>query len=108
MAKNFLIVLKNLQKIQQKTPSKRAIQKTVEPSGDLIGNKIVDKITSVSKKPTMKLHSKELRNNNNNETDAEITTHKKRYISPEERQQVIDELRLVPKKDAYFQKLLMN
>ena len=50
----------------------------------------------------MKLHSKELRNNNNNETDAEITTHKKRYISPEERQQVIDELRLVPKKDAYF------
>ena len=98
MAKNFLIVLKNLQKIQQKTPSKRAIQKTVEPSGDLIGNKIVDKITSVSKKPTMKLHSKELRNNNNNETDAEITTHKKRYISPEERQQIIDELRLVPKK----------
>ena len=90
MAKNFLIVLKNLQKIQQKTPSKRAIQKTVEPSGDLIGNKIVDKITSVSKKPTMKLHSKELRNNNNNETDSEITTHKKRYISPEERQQVID------------------
>ena len=33
---------------------------------------------------------------------------KKRYISPEERQQIIDELRLVPKKDAYFQKLLMN
>ena len=64
----------------------------------MIGNKIVDKITSVSKKPTMKLHSKELRNNNNNETDAEITTHKKRYISPEERQQIIDELRLVPKK----------
>ena len=27
---------------------------------------------------------------------------KKRYISPEERQQIIDELRLVPKKDAYF------
>ena len=33
-----------------------------------------------------------------NETDAEIATHKKRYISPEERQQIIDELRLVPKK----------
>ena len=27
----------------------------------------------------------------------EITTHKKRYLSPEERQQVIDELRLVSK-----------
>ena len=35
-----------------------------------------------------------------NETDAEIATHKKRYISPEERQQIIDELRLVPKKYA--------
>ena len=27
----------------------------------------------------------------------EITTHKKRYISPEERQHIIDELTLVPK-----------
>ena len=25
--------------------------------------------------------------------DVEITTHKKRYVSPEERQQIIDELR---------------
>ena len=29
-------------------------------------------------------------------------THKERYIYPEERQQIIDELRLVPKRDAYF------
>ena len=29
--------------------------------------------------------------------DVELTTPKKRYISPEERQQIIDELRLVPK-----------
>ena len=29
--------------------------------------------------------------------DVEITTYKKRYISPEERHQIIDELRLVPK-----------
>ena len=34
--------------------------------------------------------------------NAEITTHNKRYISPEERQRIIDELRLLPKKDAYF------
>ena len=68
-----------------KTASKRAIQKTAEATGDLIGNKIADKITSVSKKPAMELHSKELPNNNN-ETDAEIIAHKKRYISPEERQ----------------------
>ena len=33
-----------------KTSSQRAIQKTVEATVDLIGNKIADKITSVSKK----------------------------------------------------------
>ena len=36
-------------------------------------------------------------NNNNNNEDVELATHKKRYISPEERKQIIDELRLVPK-----------
>ena len=80
-----------------KTASKRAIQKTAEATGDLIGNKIADKITSVSKKKsTTELHSKELLNN---ETEAaEIDILKKRYISPEERKQIIEELRLVPKK----------
>ena len=33
-----------------KAASKREIQKTAEATGDLIGNKITDKITSVSKK----------------------------------------------------------
>ena len=70
-----------------------AIQKTAEATGDLIGNKIADKITAVSKKPS---------NNNDNNKDLELTIHKKRYISPEERQQIINELRLVPKKDEYF------
>ena len=32
-----------------KTGSKRAIQKTAEATGDLVGNKIADKITSVLK-----------------------------------------------------------
>ena len=41
-------------------------------------------------------------NNNNNNEDLELTVHKKRYISPEERHQIINELRLVPKKDEYF------
>ena len=71
-----------------KTASKRAIQKTAEGTGDLIGNKIADKITSISKK-----------SNNNNNEDVELTTHKKRHISPEERQQIFNELRLIPKKD---------
>ena len=75
-----------------KTGSKRAIQKK-EATGDLIGNKIADKIASFLKKsPTelhsMKLHSKELQND-------ETEVPKIRYISPEERQQTIDELRLV-------------
>ena len=69
-----------------KTALKRSIQKTAEATGDLIGNEIADKITSVSK------NSKKLP-----EEDVEIITHKKRYISPEERQQIIDELRLAPK-----------
>ena len=37
-----------------KTASKRAIQKTAEATVDLIGNKIADKITSVSKKNLQK------------------------------------------------------
>ena len=35
-----------------KTASKRAIQKTAEATGYLVGNKIADKITSASKKIT--------------------------------------------------------
>ena len=82
-----------------KTASKRAIQKTAEANGDLIGNKITDKITSVSKKPATKLHSKELHDNDEiKEEDAEIATPKKRYTSPEERKQIIEELRSVPEK----------
>ena len=74
-----------------KTASKKAIQKTAEETGDFIRNKIPDKITSISKKPIKELH------NDETEEDAEITTNKKRYMSPKERQQIIDELRLVPK-----------
>ena len=85
-----------------KTDSERAIQKTAEATGDLIGNNIADKITSVSKK------SSNNDNNNNNNENTELTTLKKRYISPKEKQQIINELRLVPKKDEYFKKLLMN
>ena len=70
-----------------KTASKRAIQKTAEETGNLSRNKIADKITSLSKKS-----SKELQNN---EANDESETPEERYISPEKRQQIIDELRLV-------------
>ena len=68
-----------------KTVSKRAIQKTTEATGNLIGNKIADKITRVSKKSSTELHSK------NDNVYSEIEK---------------------PKKDTYLQKkdnkLLMN
>ena len=75
-----------------KTASKRAIQKTAEAAGDLICNKIADKITSVSKKPAKESP------NDETEEDVEIASPKKRYISPQERKQIIEELRLLPKK----------
>ena len=86
---------KLLDSAKKSTTDAIKIQKTAEATGNLIGNKIADKITSVSKKKcTKELH--------NNDEDIEITTHKKIHISPEERQQIIDELKLVPKRDAYF------
>ena len=65
--------------------NKQAIQKTAEATGDLIDNKIADKITSISKKSTKKLPTVA--------ENVELATRRKRYI----RQQIIDELRLVPK-----------
>ena len=62
---------------------------SIEPRDDLVGNKITDKIARVSKKSTKKLPTID--------EDVELTTHKKRHISPEERQQIINELRLIPK-----------
>ena len=63
-----------------KTASRRTIQKAAEATGDLIVNQIAYKITSASK---------------NSNVTSEIEAPKRRYISPEERQQIIDELRLV-------------
>ena len=70
-----------------KTASKKGIQKTAEATGDLIGNKVADKIISVWKKSSTP--------SQNNEANDESETPKERYISPEKRQQIIDELRLV-------------
>ena len=61
------------------------MQKTAEARGDLVGNFIADKITSISKKPASIPHS----NAASNETPRE------RYISPQERQKIIDELILI-------------
>ena len=60
-----------------RTTSKRIVQKTAEATGDLIGNKIDDKITSIDKTK-----------------EKETKKTEEIYISPEKRQQVIDDLRL--------------
>ena len=56
-----------------KTAVKRILQKSAEATGDLIGNKIADKNTA-----------KPIKNDVTNE----------RYVSPEERQEIINKLRL--------------
>ena len=75
-----------------KTASKIAIQKTAEGTGGFISNNVADKITSVSQK---KSYNND--NDDDDDDDVELFTHAKRYISPEERRQIIDELRLVPR-----------
>ena len=53
----------------------------------MIGNKIANKITSVSKTSSRHLQKDDANN--------EIEVPKERYISPEKIQKIIDELRLV-------------
>ena len=65
-----------------KTASKIAIQKTTEAASDLTGNKIADKTTRASKTSAQ----------SNLEANEEILG--ERYISPELRQKIIDDLRL--------------
>ena len=60
-----------------KTASKRQVQKTAEGTGDLIGNKIADKITSIGN-PKEKKNKQSSRN----------------LYSIRKRQQIIDDLRL--------------
>ena len=48
-AKNFLIMLNNLQQVHLKLLPKRVIQNTAEGAGALIGNKIANRIMKVSK-----------------------------------------------------------
>ena len=54
MAKTLLDSAKKSATDVIKAASKRAIRKTAEANCDLIGNKIADKITSVSKKNLIK------------------------------------------------------
>ena len=76
MVTNFLIVLKKSTTDAIKAASKRAIKKNrsnLEATGDLIGNKLADKITSVSNKKA----NNNIDKYNNDDDGVELTTHKK-------------------------------
>ena len=73
--------LMDLSKTFAKTAGKKILKETANETGDLIGNKIADKITA---KPSKKSHDNEVING----------IPKERYISPKERQKIIDELKL--------------
>ena len=72
--------LMDVSKTFAKFAGKKILKETAKATGDLIGNKIADKITA---KPS---------NKSNDEVINEIP--KERYISPKERQKIIDELKL--------------
>ena len=61
-----------------KAASKRVVQKTAKATGDLIGNKIAEKITSVGK----------------SKQDDKTKKIEEIYISPEKRKQMIHDVRL--------------
>ena len=73
--------LKLLQKTKQnkKNNKKKAIQKTEETTGDMNGNKTASKITKFSR------HSPQ---------NATETVESEKYIYPEKKQKIIDDLRL--------------
>ena len=64
-----------------KTASRSVVQKTAEATGDLTGNKIVHKITSVGK-------------TKNKDKEDETNERQEINIPPEKRQQIINDLRL--------------
>ena len=71
----------DLSKTFAKTAGKKILKETAKATGDLIGNKIAHKITA---KPSKKSQSDEVING----------IPKERYISPTERQKIIDEVKL--------------
>ena len=81
-------MLNNLQQMHLKMLHKRTIQNTAEATGDLIDNQSVDEIAKVSRTSPQN-SSETVKNDHNKEIPSE------RYISPEERQKIIDDLRFI-------------
>ena len=72
-----------------KTSSKRAVQETAEVTGDLIVNKIADKITEVSLSSPQNSWEMNVRQ----KMHDLIEKHQKKDISPEKRQQISNDPR---------------
>ena len=70
--------LRNASKTFAKTAGKKILKETAKATEDLIGNKIADNITA-------KTHNKD---------EVMNGIPKERYISPKERQKIIDQLKL--------------
>ena len=79
--KNLMDTVKKQGNNFVKIAGKKIVQKSAETTGDLIGNKIADKITSLGK-------------SKNKEKGNETNEVEEIHISPEKRQQIIDDLRL--------------
>ena len=66
---------------------KEQFKKVAEASDDFIGNKIADRITKVSKTSPQ--------NNSEENMEHDRKMQREKYISPEQRQKIIDYLRLI-------------
>ena len=86
-AKNFLIIPNNQLQVHLRLFQKERFKETTDAANDLIGNKVADKTTKISK-ASQQNNSKTV----TNEHDKEVS--KERYTFPEERQKIIDDLRL--------------
>ena len=78
MARTFFIMLNNLQKMPLKIPQRKVFQKAAEATDDLIADRYYKSFKKLSQF--------------RDDYDKEIL--KERYISLEERQKIINELRL--------------
>ena len=76
-----------------KTASNRAIEKTAEATGHLIGNEIADEVKKVSK--TSPHNNTETVTNEEKYIGLDREIARERYISPEKKQKAIEDLKLI-------------
>ena len=88
LVENLWIVLKKHVTDALEIASKRAILKTTEVAGDFERTGMTDKITSKSNNSLTPAQIKEF-------NESSLAMPKERYVSPETRRKIIDELRSI-------------